>query len=78
MRGFRCWDSDDFHHGFWLGVLTTMLITMLVVFFSLVKKDKEWEQWAESHCEEIGNNLNVTEISKKFKCDNGNIYIIKP
>lgn len=41
---------------------------MLVVLVKKQEQNKEWQQWTESHCEKIG---------KNFKCDDGNIYIIK-
>ncbi|EJK0936070.1 hypothetical protein NKN67_003773 [Escherichia coli] len=56
--------SDGFHHGILVGIS----IAMLVVLVKKQEQNKEWQQWTESHCEKIG---------KNFKCDDGNIYIIK-
>ena len=60
--------SAGFHHGILVGISITMLITMLVVLVKKQEQNKEWQQWTESHCEKTG---------KNFKCDDGNIYIIK-
>ncbi|EEV7679910.1 hypothetical protein C3U77_005012 [Escherichia coli] len=65
------------------GTVAISFAGLILLIVSNLKNEAETEkntafyEWAASHCEKIENNLNVTEKSKTFKCDDGKIYTIK-
>ena len=64
------------------GTVAISFAGLILLIVSNLKNEAETEktafyEWADSHCEKIEKNLNVTENSKTFKCDDGKIYTIK-
>lgn len=75
---------DNYHDGLIAGFVVAfsfagliLLIASILINTEKKHSDSEFYEWAASHCEKVENNLNVTEESKTFKCEDGKIYIIK-
>ncbi|HHZ3790774.1 TPA: hypothetical protein ACWCBT_003632 [Escherichia coli] len=75
---------DNYHDGLIAGFVVAfsfagliLLIASILINTEKKHSDTEFYEWAVSHCEKVENNLNVTEESKTFKCEDGQIYIIK-
>jgi len=75
---------DNYHDGLIAGFVVAfsfagliLLIASILINTEKKHSDTEFYEWAVSHCEKVENNLNVTEESKTFKCEDGKIYIIK-
>lgn len=75
---------DNYHDGLIAGFVVAfsfagliLLIASILINTEKKHSDTEFYEWSVSHCEKVENNLNVTEESKTFKCEDGKIYIIK-
>ncbi|EEW8776252.1 hypothetical protein K6S65_004396 [Escherichia coli] len=68
---------DGFITGFVVAISFAGLILSIASILINTEKNTAFYEWATSHCEKVKNNLNVTEESKTFKCEDGKIYIIK-
>ncbi|HDI9496720.1 TPA: hypothetical protein PPG42_004899 [Escherichia coli] len=75
---------DNYHDGLIAGFVVAfsfagliLLIASILINTEKKHSDTAFYEWAVSHCEKVENNLNVTEESKTFKCEDGKIYIIK-